>query len=110
MAATTIFDLRRNKDQAPSPRQYALDTLTWAREIVGQLPAVYRTVREILPLPSECCLQQNFMNFQLRVRQALTGINDINLLIDIWREANGISWSADSISAILSVHAIPRIQ
>jgi hypothetical protein len=51
-------------------------------------------------------LQQKSINFQLRVRQVLTGIDDINLLIDIWREANGISGSADSISAILSIEAL----
>jgi hypothetical protein len=105
-ATNTIFaDLTRNKDQAASARQYPLDTLTWAREIMGQLPATYRTVREILSLPSERCLQQKFMNFRLRVRQALTDIAHINLLISIWREAKGISGSADSFSAILSVDA-----
>jgi hypothetical protein len=89
MATNTMFaDLMRNKDQVPSARRYSLDTLTWARETMGQSPAVYLTVREILPLPPERCLQQKFMKFQLRVRQALTDIDDINLLIDIWREVN----------------------
>jgi hypothetical protein len=46
------------------------------------------------------------MTFQFRVRQALTDIDDINLLIDIWREANGISGSANSISAILSIDVV----
>jgi hypothetical protein len=73
---------------------------------MGQSRAASRTVREILPLPSERCLQQKFMNFQLRASQVLTDIDDINLLIDIWREANGTSGSADSLSAILSVKAV----
>jgi hypothetical protein len=46
------------------------------------------------------------MNFHLRNRQALTDIDDINLLIDIWREANGISGSVAFISAIPSVDAV----
>jgi hypothetical protein len=49
----------------------------------GQLQAAYRIVREILPLPFERYLQQKFLNFQLRARQALTDIDEINLLIDI---------------------------
>jgi hypothetical protein len=84
-AINTIFaDLMKNKDKTPSARRYSLDTLTWEREIMGESPAASRTVREILLLLSEPCLQRQFVNFQLRVRQALTDIDDINLLIDIW--------------------------
>jgi hypothetical protein len=77
-------DLKRNKDQAPSATRYSLDISTWAREIMGELPAAYRTLRKILPLPSERCLQEKFMNFQLCIRQALTDIDNIDLLIEIW--------------------------
>jgi hypothetical protein len=99
-------DLQRNKDQPPSARRYSLDTLTWAREILSESPAAYRTIRKMLPLPSECCLREKFMNSQLRIRQALTDIDDINLLIEIWREANGIAAASDSIPAILAVDAV----
>jgi hypothetical protein len=45
-ATNTIFaDLTKNKDQTPSAGRYSLETLTWAREILGQSPATYRTVR-----------------------------------------------------------------
>jgi hypothetical protein len=65
---------------------------------MGESPAAYRTVRKILPLPSERCLQENFMNFQLRVRQALTDIDDLNLLLEIWQETNGITEAGDPVS------------
>jgi hypothetical protein len=97
-------DVNQNGEQAPSRRQYSLDTLTWAREIVTESPAPYRTIRRILPLPSEHLLQERFMNFQLPVRHALTAIEDIDCLIEIWRESNGIDQITGSIPVILSVN------
>jgi hypothetical protein len=76
-------DFNRNREQAPSRRRYSLDTLTWPREIVIESPAAYGTIGRILPLPSERLLQERFMNFQLRVRHALTDIEDIAFLIEI---------------------------
>jgi hypothetical protein len=46
------------------------------------------------------------MNFQLRIHQALTDIDNITLLIEIWQEANGITQAGNSIPAILSVDAV----
>jgi hypothetical protein len=73
---------------------------------MGKSPAAYRTVRKILSLAYKRCLQENFMNFQLRIPQALTDTDNINLLIEIWHEANGITEAVNSILAILSVDAV----
>jgi hypothetical protein len=86
----TCPDSNQNREQAPSRRRYSLDTLTMSREIVTESPALCRTIRRILPLPSESLPQERFMNFQLRVRHALTDIEDMDFLIEIWREANAI--------------------
>jgi hypothetical protein len=71
-------DLNQNREQAPSRRRHSLDTLRWAREIVTESPATYRTIRRILPLPSERLLQERFMNFQLGARHVLTDIEDMD--------------------------------
>jgi hypothetical protein len=55
-----------------------LDTLTWAREIATESPAAYRTIRRILPLPLQRLLQEELIHFQLRVRHALTDIEDMD--------------------------------
>jgi hypothetical protein len=65
-----------------------------------------------LPLLSERLLQERFMNFQLRVWHALTDIEGMDFLIEIWPEVNGIEQVAGSIPVILSVDAVafrPRI-
>jgi hypothetical protein len=80
--------------------------------MVPESPAAYRTIRRILPLLSERLLQERFMNCQLHIRHALTDIEDMDFLIEIWREANGSEQVMGSIPVILSVDAVafrPRI-
>jgi hypothetical protein len=102
-------DLHGNKDQPRSARRYSLDTLTEAQDFLSESPGASRTIRKMPPLPSERCLHEQFMNSQLRIRQALTDIDVMNLLIEIWREVNGIAGASDSILARLSLDEIKSI-
>jgi hypothetical protein len=52
------------------------------------------------------------MNFQFRVRHVLTDIEDMDFLIEIWPEVNGIEQVTASVPVILSVDLVafrPRI-
>jgi hypothetical protein len=52
------------------------------------------------------------MNFQLGIWHAFTDVEDMDFLIEIWREANGIEQVTDSMPVIPSVDAVafrPRI-
>jgi hypothetical protein len=60
------------------------------RKIVAESPTAYRIIRRIFPLPWEHLLQERFINFQLCVRHALTDTEDMEFLIEIWCEANGM--------------------
>jgi hypothetical protein len=99
-------NITRNKVAVSSQRRYFIDTLIWAREIMKLSESAYRTVRVILPLPSEQILGLKFVNLKLGIQYGLTDPSGLDELIGMSQEVNGIDDINKPIPALLAVDAV----